>query len=507
MRRPIFQMVLQLILNDSANNNIIKHVMKRNILFILYCFVAFSLHAAEVNYLTVQVKGPGQLGQVLGDQATKIDSLQIIGGPIDVSDFRIIWEASFYGNLTSLNLEHALIKNKSIPDFALYDVQEQYIKPGHTVYLPLHRIILPENIEHIGKYAFARMELDDINIPSSIKSFDSGSFMSCHWLSKDKFIIPEGVTEIPYLCFQHCQSIKEFVLPTTLKAIIGGAFENTRMERINFPDGLESIGMAAFQGSGELKEAILPESCLNIQDFAFSLCDSLRFVQIPKGLKRIPANFVSYSNVLEEVTLPNGITEIGSDAFSICTKLHKINLPEGLQKIEARAFSYCNLDSLILPTTLLEIGSQCFTDGIQGNVLSTSTTPPTCLKPELPFGQMYHLSNTLYVPIGSADAYRSAWGWSEFNKIVETDFKFLSEAKDTVDAYDILPSFECHSDVGSIIIDTSYMDGIHYDVYTTDGCEIASGTINSTTMTIYVSPGAYIVKVGSTSRKLMVSCS
>ena len=204
------------------------------------------------------------------------------------------------------------------------------------------------------------MELIDINIPQSLKSLDYGSFMSCHWLKKDKFVIPEGITIIPYVCFQHCQSIREFVLPSTLKTIFISAFENTRMEKINFPNGLERICQAAFQGSGELHEVFLPNSCQEIQLCAFSLCDSLKNLRLPEGLKVIPANLVSYSNALDSIHIPESVQEIKSDAFSMCTRLRKVNFPEGLERIETRAFTYCNLDSVILPSSVKEIGSDCF---------------------------------------------------------------------------------------------------------------------------------------------------
>ena len=57
-------------------------------------------------------------------------------------------------------------------------------------------------------------------------------------------------------------------------------------------------------------------------------------------------------------------------------------------------------------------------------------------------------NKTLYVPIGSAEAYRAAWGWSDFKNIVETDFAFLS-GKDEMEGiyvpfflYDYLASYD-----------------------------------------------------------------
>lgn len=480
-----------------------KTALKKTILSIVICLSAASLKAEEFSLVSVHVEKPGQLEEMLGERINSVDSLVVTGGPLDAADFKTIWKASWYGRLTALNIENATVVDNKIPDFALYDVQEQYVKPPTTTYLPLHTIILPDNIEAIGKYAFARMELDDINIPKALKSLDYGSFMSCHWLKKDKFVIPEGVSIIPYVCFQHCQSIKEFVLPSSLKTIFIGAFENTRMERINFPDGLECIGQGAFQGSGELHEAIIPNSCQEIQAFAFSICDSLKNLRLPEGLKQIPANLVSYSNALDSIHIPNSVREIGSDAFSMCTKLRKVNFPEGLEKIASSAFIYCNLDSVILPSTIMEIGSGSFIGGIRGDVFIKTPIPPTCLHPRLPFSTYPEEGNTLYVPMGTSEAYRAAWGWNDFKNIVETDFAFLS-GKDEMETDTRDGSIDITTSDGCIEINASGRRYGRYIISTMDGRIIAAGDIKQSKTTINVTQGLYIVSAANATRKVAV---
>lgn len=477
--------------------------MKRMIISAAVCLAVLASIAEEKVFLCVSVRESGQLEDALGDRINSIDSLVVTGGPLDSTDFKTIWRASWHGRLTALNLENATVVDNKIPDFALYDVQEQYVKPPYTTYTPLHRIILPDNIEAIGRYAFARMELIDINLPQSLKSLDYGSFMSCHWLTKDKFIIPEGITIVPYLCFQHCQSIKEFVLPSTLKTIFNGAFENTRMERINFPDGLERICQAAFQGSGELHEAILPNSCQEIELGAFSMCDSLKNLRLPEGLKVIPHLLVSYSNALDSIHIPSSVKEIGACAFSMCTKLRKVNFPEGLERIESEAFDYCNLDSVILPSTITEIGSGCFIGGVRGDVFINRSAPPTCIHPRLPFTTFPEEGNTLYVPIGSAEAYRAAWGWSDFKNIVETDFAFLS-GKDEMETDTRDGSIDITTSDGCIEINASGRRYGRYIISTMDGRIIAAGDIKQSKTTINVTQGLYVVSAANTTRKVAV---
>ena len=150
--------------------------------------------------------------------------------------------------------------------------------------------MLPDNIVEIGKSAFNYMQLEEINLPESLRKLNIYSFANCHWLNVDPLIIPEGVIEIPAQCFVNCQNFKKLVLPSTLRKIKQCAFYNTRMEEVVFREGLECIENAAFHGSGELKKVLLPNTCLELEGFVFSLCDSLKELRLPDGIKKIPAN-------------------------------------------------------------------------------------------------------------------------------------------------------------------------------------------------------------------------
>lgn len=103
--------------------------MKRMIISAAVCLAVLASIAEEKAFLCVNVKESGQLEVALGDRINSVDSLVVTGGPLDYSDFKAIWRASWYGRLTSLNLENATVVDNKIPDFALYDVQEQYVKP------------------------------------------------------------------------------------------------------------------------------------------------------------------------------------------------------------------------------------------------------------------------------------------------------------------------------------------------------------------------------------------
>lgn len=86
--------------------------------------------------------------------------------------------------------------------------------------------------------------------------------------------------------------------------------------------------------------------------------------------------FANMTMELKEVTLGKDITEIGNEAF-YCTKtVSNYTLPEGLTKIGSLAFSNTDsLDSIKLPSTLTEIGEQAFYAGhLYGIVVPKSVT-------------------------------------------------------------------------------------------------------------------------------------
>lgn len=73
--------------------------------------------------------------------------------------------------------------------------------------------------------------------------------------------------------------------------------------------------------------------------------------------------------------------------------------------------------SIIIPSSVTEIGSNAFFFCPAWEITSLSTTPPSIDYDT--FIDATYVFGTLYVPMGSADAYKSAYGWESFSNIVE----------------------------------------------------------------------------------------
>lgn len=401
---------------------------------------------SEVRFKDVTLTRSGTLASVLGDEINDIDSL-VVRGPINIVDLHTMWSSSFYGGLTVINLEYATIKDNRLPKNAFWYQSEQYTPGAEFIdCIPLRRIILPEGLEEIGESAFAyAIDLESINFPSSLRAIKRRCFSGCVRLNVNPLIIPEGVEEIGYMAFANCKSLTgKVIMPTTLKKINGGAFFQSKITECNFPEGLEEIGDAAFYAT-RLKEAILPNTCQTLSgDSHFMLNYELEKVSLPEGLTVIPGAFVNNCIKLKEFTMPNSIEEIGHTALWQCGSLQELHLPTNLKSIEVEGLYYCKgLKSISFPSSLEILGAEsCENWKNIESIYCAAPIPPTCINSEVnpgwtPFGEYGDdfMNRTpqdtpVYVPVGSAEAYRNSWGWNYFTNFIETDFSGVQDCLD-----------------------------------------------------------------------------
>ena len=486
--------------------------MKRTILLLAALALVCSQKIfGQVNFFDVHVSKYGELEQVLGEKWDKIDSL-IVHGPINEADFTTMWKCSFEGKLTVLNLEYAQIENNKIPTRALFKVDRQVIDDPRAyqgvVYLPIRHLILPEGIQEIGDFAFSRMRLEQVNLPKSLRKLGRSCFSSCHWLSTDPLIIPDGITSIPPQCFINCQCFKKLVLPSTLKTIEGAAFYNTRVEEANFPEGLEYIKGLAFEGS-DLKKAILPSTLKDLSEFTFSMCPKLQEIKIPEGVTKIPLGFASWCHLLEEVNIPKSVTVIEVDAFGSDVKLKPIDLPEGLKRIEQDALWYCAIDSIVFPASLEYLGGgSCANWKYIKKIYSLAPNPPYCAEDRAnpskgPFHGYTPNDIPLYVPIGSGEKYRQAFGWNYFTNIIETD-KFPTGIMSPKMGNNELCKVYGKDNELIIEIPNLLSSPIHYSIYSTKGTMIEQGNLTKSYTLKMPSKCVYIVRVGNTTHKIFL---
>ena len=478
--------------------------MKRILLFLLPFVLSYSQKMyGQVHFFDANVSKYGELEQVLGDKWDKFDSL-IVHGPINKADFKTIVRCATDGSMQVVNLQYAQIENNKIPNSGFVDWGWQ--KPGY--HLGIRRIILPDNITEFGEFAFYGLTLETINIPSSLRKLGKNCFDENRWLSVNPLIIPEGVTEIPTQCFQFCYKLKKVVLPSTIKTIGIFAFFDSSVDDMNFPEGLDSIGYLSMHGT-RLTEVVLPKTIRTIGYKTFASNFKLKKVVLPEGLTEIPDNLCSSCIELEKIVIPESVIKINTEAFSACLKL-KTNLPPKLKWIGSDAFSSSGLDSIVFPATMEYIGKEAFQDLTKlKKIYSMSPIPPVCYYNTMvnfgdgPFGGSTPSDIPVYVPIGSGEKYREAFGWNYFTKIIETD-KFPTGI--------VLPKMgnnelcKVYGKGNELVIEIPNLlsSPIHYSIYSIEGTMIEQGNLRKSYTLRMPAKGVYIVRVGNTTHKIFM---
>lgn len=115
-------------------------------------------------------------------------------------------------------------------------------------------VIIPEGVEVISAQAFNYCNVTSISLPSTLPFIASSAFDNCKMQHID---FGTGIKCIERL--GRCEQLKKIEIPNHVKNIWGGAFENcTFLKHITLHEGLEEIGWYAFRGCIEMKEIEIP---------------------------------------------------------------------------------------------------------------------------------------------------------------------------------------------------------------------------------------------------------
>lgn len=246
----------------------------------------------------------------------------------------------------------------------------------------LENLVFGNDISEIGVGNFNKYLGTSLSFSESFVKISSGCFNNCPNLSELTF--HEGLEEIGRSTFCGCSSLKNLILPSTLKSMTycfqGGTLENLEI------GGNDAI----FASSGEggtiynisAKNLVIRGGTIysnvfnrkNIKTLAlngtvkwngtgqFATCSELRSVSIGKGISSIPASCFASCGLLNNVVIPDSVTEIGVNAFSECTSLNSIKLSNKIKKIPDYCFSRCGFETFTISDDLSieELGNALF---------------------------------------------------------------------------------------------------------------------------------------------------
>ena len=254
----------------------------------------------------------------------------------------------------------------------------------------------------------------ELNIPSEQKfegktypviKIENGAFE--HGDRLTSLVIPSSVTEIEDSAFDSCSRLVSIVVAKgneyydsreDCNAIIETE-TNTLLvgcQSTIIPDSVIEIWDYAFSNCEGLESIIIPGSVAYIGECVFTSCTRLTSIVVAKGNEYydsregcnaiietetntlvagcqstvIPDSVTKIGDwafwgcrELTSINIPNSVTKIGEGAFECCQKLSVIDLPDSLTKIGISAFEGCmSLTSMVIPDSVDEIGMDAFSN-------------------------------------------------------------------------------------------------------------------------------------------------
>ncbi len=217
-------------------------------------------------------------------------------------------------------------------------------------------IIIPDSVTDIGSAFYGCTEIEAVNMPDSVVSWDIEAFSGCKKLKSIK--LSDGLVNIPVKAFQSCEKLESIIIPDSILSIDAMAFaycanlksiyytsseeswnnitiyeaynQNLLNAEIHFNYGAvtgscgentewsfnEINGTLTISGNGTVEEKA------SFEEYGwYSFKDSIRYIEAYDGIENIPANAFTGCPLLNEVYLGKNVTSVGDNAFASCESL------------------------------------------------------------------------------------------------------------------------------------------------------------------------------------------
>lgn len=183
-------------------------------------------------------------------------------------------------------------------------------------------LVIPGNIEKIGKEAFYEANVKKVIIEDGVKEIGKSAFCGCGHLAE--ILLPKTLEIIEYDAFCACGLLKEIVLPDSLIKIGKAPFtmcDSLEKIVINSNKSFKSADKKLFSKDG--KKLIWYSQCCLDKEYL-----------VPDGIEVICEAAFANNDHIERIVLPNGVKKIGGDAFGKCKKLKEVVIPASVTRIE-----------------------------------------------------------------------------------------------------------------------------------------------------------------------------
>lgn len=271
------------------------------------------------------------------------------------------------------------------------------------------------NVTGIEKEAFKNCKsLKEVILPSSIKTVGADAFAGCSGLLKSAY--SETLSNpFPYgdaISYPASCSVKDGIIYDNQQTKIHYVSIKAKGE-FSVPSTVKSVGDKAFRNCSDLNTISIGNSVAEIGASAFDKCTGLKKVKINDLKSWCSINFASGS----ANPLYNGHSLILEDAEII-----DLTLPQTISAVKDYAFiGGTRFKSITLHNNITSLGKKAF----DGCTAVTSVTAYPQNPPTIADNSFSNYNATLYVPEASLSKYQNANYWKNFSNIELTNVVYL----------------------------------------------------------------------------------
>lgn len=242
-------------------------------------------------------------------------------------------------------------------------------------------ITLPESLVKIGNSAFAGAGIENIELPSKLKTIGYNSFDGCTKLKKIE--LPDSVEEVGDNCFDKCEALEEIKFSSNLEEIRTGCFARCdSLKEVTLPKNIKEMAPSAFTQCENLTKITIENAeceiggyfdTANINNLAELKMGDIQYkfdkesgtleVSGSKKIVNADSATTAFGQLLIKKLIIKDAEEIGNECFNNLSKVENVELPDSLKVIGEKCFR--NLETLgeiTLSKNIEEIGKDSFKD-------------------------------------------------------------------------------------------------------------------------------------------------
>ena len=328
---------------------------------------------------------------------------------------------------------------------------------------PIQELNIPSSLRRIGNHSFSGCQIKSLFIPQTLLAIGLNPFGGCSSLGEiivddgnpnydsrngcnaiirtatntiitgcKNTVFPDDVTVIGPLAFEYLD-LDEIVIPNTITKICDQAYRNnTRITNLEIPCSVTEIGNYAFSYLYQLEKVIIPNSVTSIGISPFKSTYNVLSIEVEKDNpiydSRNDCNAIieTSTNTLisgcQNTIIPNTVEIIGYSAFSGQSHLLIIDIPNSVKTISQATFTHCyNLKEITIGNGVNWIDKFAFSSCSNLKTITCKAIVPPAIEDSTCFEYVPCDQATLYVPVGSVEAYRADAIWGQFANIVGID--------------------------------------------------------------------------------------